>query len=285
MTDPSEIAAAPRIHVAEAPYRTALVVANPVSGRGLGAKAAHELRDGLQSLGVDARVHLTTGRGDALRTLRAAGADLDLAVAVGGDGTLREVLEGLVDPETAVGLLPFGTAKLAALDVASVDGRMSFLALGVGLDGSIVRTVEERRTGPITKWSYVTAAARTLVRYSPPRLTVELDGEAQPGEYGLVLVCNTRGYGGLLHLDPESRLDDGRFEVYLFPTGRLTELVSALARGVLKSLPGGPVRMQRARRVRVDSPEPIPYQVDGDAGGVTPVELEIRPNQYHLVVP
>ena len=81
------------------------------------------------------------------------------------------------------------------------------------------------------------------------------------------------------------RIDDGQFEVYLFPTAKLPELCAAFFRGVFRRLPGGAVTMRQARAVRVESDEPVPYQVDGDPGGVTPVELEVAPNQYRLIVP
>ncbi|MCZ6598180.1 MAG: diacylglycerol kinase family lipid kinase [Planctomycetota bacterium] len=290
------------------PYRRALVIANPISGRGQGAKAAQELEEGLNRLGVPTELFRTGKRGDAFTRLRTMEPGIDLVVAAGGDGTVREVFEGLVDPEVPVGILPFGTANVLAtelglprdvhhaleiiaahrvspIDVATVNGRMSFLVTGIGIDGMAVRQVEEKRTGPITKWSYVEAVLRTLRGYEPPRITVELDSERLEGEYGLVLVSNTIGYGGLLNLSEDTRRDDGLFEVYLFPTGRIGELLGAFVRGLVSSLPGGAVEMRRARTVRIDSEKPVPYQVDGDFGGETPVEIEVGRTQYRILVP
>jgi len=103
-----------------------------------------------------------------------------------------------------------------------------------------------------------------------------------------VWVANTPKYADVLRLASGTRLDDGQWEVYLFPTARSSELVGAALRGLLLHLPGGPITMQRARRVRieaVDAREPVPYQVDGDVGGVTPVELELLPERFRIVVP
>ena len=298
--------AAPRVR--GAPYRRALVIANPVSGRGQGAKAAREIEAGLNRLGVPTELFLTAAKGDAFTRLRSLGDGTDLVCAVGGDGTVSEVFEGLVDPEIPVAILPFGTANVLAtelglprdvhhaleifskrkespIDVATVNGHMSFLVTSVGIDAMTVKEVEEHRKGPLTKWSYVEAIVRTLKHYQPPRLSVELDDEPLDGEYGLVLVSNTINYGGLLHLAEDTRIDDGLFEVYLFPTGRLPELVGAFVRGFVRRLPGGAVEMRRARRIRVDSKEPVPYQVDGDLGGETPVEIRVSPTQYRILVP
>jgi len=290
------------------PYRRALVVSNPISGRGQGVKAAHEVVAGLQQRGVPAELFLTEAQGDAFTRLRSLEEGIDLIVAVGGDGTLREVLEGLVDTEIPVGILPFGTANVVAsqlglprdvhhhveillrkkvtrIDAARVNGHLSVLVTGIGFDAMAVKDVADRREGPISKLSYVTAVLRTMYGYRPPRLRVEVDGKQLPREYGLVLIANTLHYAGILHMAPETRVDDGKFEVYLFPTAKLSELCGAFFRGVCRRLPGGAVTMRQARAVRVESDEPVPYQVDGDAGGVTPVELEVGPNQYRLIVP
>jgi diacylglycerol kinase family enzyme len=100
-------------------------------------------------------------------------------------------------------------------------------------------------------------------------------------------VSNARRYAGLLRLAHDARLDDGRLEIYLFPTGSTVELAVAFARGFLGRLPGGAVKLRHGRRVTVESDEatPVPWQIDGDAGGVTPVEIELAPYQHRLVVP
>ena len=100
-----------------------------------------------------------------------------------------------------------------------------------------------------------------------------------------MIVSNLESYAGILHLAEDSRIDDGRLEVYLFPTGRLRELLGFAARGLVRRLPAGPVVLRHARRVVVTSDEPVPFQADGDLGGTTPVEIEVDKNQYRLVIP
>ncbi len=298
----------PQIKERPFPFRRVVVVANPVSGRGQGAKAASELVAALEERGVRVELILTSRRGDAVGRLRELGTEFDLAVSVGGDGTLREVLEGLVDPETPVGILPFGTANVLAIelgiprdvhhaleilargkqrsiDVARVNGRLSFLVVGVGLDGYAVQEVERRRRGPITKWSYVRAGLRCLWSYRAPALEVELDGDGTIERAGFVIVANTRQYAATLKLAPDARIDDGRYEVYLFESGSLHEIFRAFLRGLFRPLTGPGVRMRRARKVRISSKTEVPYEVDGDHGGVTPVELELLRHPYRLVVP
>jgi len=287
-------------------YRTALVIVNPISGRGQGAKAAAELAAGLRTRGIASEVFTTERRGDAFDRLRTLEGTVDLVFAVGGDGTVREVLDGLVDPATAVGILPFGTANVLAgelglprdvhkaldmvfrkraipVDVLLVNGRLATFTVGVGADAMAVREVERRRTGPITKWSYVSAVLRMLLTYRAPRLRVTLDGKLLEREVGLAIVSNTSGYGGVIKLARDARMDDGQLEVYLFQSASIPELCGAFVRGVFSHWPGGSVAMSRARSIRIESEAPVPYQVDGDLGGETPVEVEIAPNRYRLI--
>ena len=289
-------------------YRRALAVVDPTAGRGRGLQAARELVEGLRRREVPADLFAIETPGQAFTHLRSLTRPTDLVVAVGGDNTLREVFDGLVDPETHVGVLPFGASnvlatefgyprdvhhaleilarkKVTAIDVSHVNGHLSFLVTGVGFDAMAVREAERRRQGQITKLDYVDALARTLRRYHPPHLRVELDGRSLPGEYGFVLVSNSIGYAGLIHLAEDARIDDGLFEVFLFPTGRLGELMKFFVRRVFHRPPGRAVAMHRARHVLVTSEAEVPYQVDGALGGTTPVEIEIAPNQYRLVIP
>lgn len=296
-------AAAPRPRFARA-----LVVANPVAGRGQGEQLAAEVARGLARAGTAVEVHLTRTRGDGRARVRCLGPETGLVVSIGGDGTLREVLDGLVDPAVPVAVLPGGTANVLALDldlprhvdgllelvecgrvqaidVADVDGHLSFLVTGVGFDGRVARELESRRSGPITKLAYLPAIFAALRGYRAPRLEVEIDGRRMDGTFGLVLVSNIVHYGGFLKL-AGGRIDDGRWQVYLFRDASLAGLARAGLRGSLASLPGGPsCTMHAARAVRVLCDEPVPVQIDGDARGTTPIELTVRSRQHHLLVP
>lgn len=289
-------------------FARVLVVANPVAGRGHGAALADEVARGLERAGSRVDVHLTRARGDGRAHVRCMAPGTGLVVSIGGDGTLREVLDGLVDPRVPVAVLPGGTANVLALDLglprdvdgllelvehgreqaidtADVDGHLSFLVTGVGFDGRVAHALEARRRGPITKLAYLPAAAAALRGYRPPRLTVTLDGERLPETFGLVLVSNIVHYGGILKLTG-GRIDDGRWQVYLFPNASPLALARAGLRGALASLPARKsCTMRAARRVRVESEVPVEVQVDGDARGTTPIELAVREQKNVLLVP
>jgi diacylglycerol kinase family enzyme len=294
--------------LAAGPYRRALIVANPIAGRGRGARAAEELCAGLRAAGVPAELHLTSGRRDGWRRLRSLGASLDLVVSVGGDGTLSEVLAGLVDRSVPVAQLPLGTANVLAselglprdvdgaietilgghttwLDAAEVGGRLSFLCVGSGIDGLAVAEVERRRRGPISKWDYVTALASTLRRYRPPALRLHVDGAEVPGEFGFVLISNVREYGAFFHLSSAGRRDDGRVEVYALRHAELYGLLRLAGTAFLRELPGARTEFFQGREFRVEAPPETPYQVDGDLGGLGSFDYRVTGDRFRILVP
>lgn len=292
-----------------APFHTALIVANPIAGRGRGEGAARELSQGLAQRGIANEVHFTRGPGDARLFLRELTRRVDLVVAVGGDGTVSEVLDGLVDRTIPVAILPMGTANVmsldlglprdvdgalemivaghrSALDTAHVNGRhLSFLVVGVGFDAMVVHDLEAHRNGPITKATWIGPAWRSFRDYTPPELSVEIDGERANGTFGLVLVSNIVHYGGFRVLAHDRAIHDGLFEVYLFESSSRLALVGYLLRGLTFGFPGRGCRRVRARRVRITSSTAVPCQIDGEARGTTPIELEVNSLQHTLVIP
>lgn len=290
-------------------FQRALVVANPIAGRGRARAVARETAEGLARMGIGCELYLTAARDDARVKLRCLSTEVDLVVAIGGDGTVNEVLDGLVNREVPVAIVPLGTGNVLGLDlglprdvdrtlemiaagrttpldVARVNGRhLSFLVTGIGADAMVAQRLERRRRGPITRLDWGRAALQTLSEYEPPALQVEIDGRRVDGEFGLVLVSNIVHYAGVRVLSAERRIDDGLFEAYLFRKRSKASLVGYALRGLLRGLPGGSCAMHPVKHVRVSSAAPVPYQVDGDWRGVTPVEIAVAPGQFKLVVP
>lgn len=284
-----------------------LIVANPIAGSGRARAAAEQLTLALRAAGRTVELCFTSARGDGQATV--ARSPAGLFVAVGGDGTVREIFEGLGERVAPVAVLPMGTANVmgldlglsrdpaesarmilagrtTALDVARTSaGQLSFLVTGIGIDAQVVRALERLRRGPITKRTWARAAASAVFSDPTPRLEVALDGRALPGEYCQVLFANVVHYGGFRALARDRVLDDGLWEAYLFPSrSKLGSLFYGL-RALTRGFPGGGVERVRARRLEVRSAAPVPVQVDGDLAGSTPLAIELERIQRRLVIP
>lgn len=290
-------------------FQRAAVVANPIAGRGRARARAEELVRELARVEIAAELHYTSGRGDARAWTREHAGAFDVVVAVGGDGTVSEVLDGVPEAEMPVAILAMGTANVMSIDlglprdpagvarmvasgrtttvdVARVNGtRLSFLVVGAGVDAQVVRELERLRKGPITKRTWARAALRVLLACPTPRLSVAIDGRAIEGEHCQVLFSNVVHYAGFRVLASDRVLDDGRWEVYLFPAGSRVRTVLYGVRALLGGFPSGRVRRERGTKLEVRSASPVPFQVDGDLAGETPFAIEVEPVRRRLVLP
>jgi YegS/Rv2252/BmrU family lipid kinase len=267
------------------------------------------LERALAARGHAVELHWTTGPGDAARRARGAEAGLDRLVVAGGDGTLNEVLNGLPDPSRLpLSLLPLGTANLLArelglprrpralaeivdsgrvrrLDLGRIGSRLFLALVSCGFDAMVVHAIQRGRRGRLGYRGYLAPILRTLRDYRPPALEVTLDG-SETVAASLAVVSHVRNYGGLFSVTDRARPDSGVFDVCLFPHAARRDLVRYALAGLARRMTAlADVVYRRARHVRLAASEPVPIEVDGDAWGTTPAEIELEPARVPFVVP
>ena len=131
------------------PFQRALLIANPIAGAGRGEARARALEAALGEAGLGAELRLTSGAGDARRFATERSSDVDVIVSIGGDGTLREILDGLQGISGAsagaippVATLPMGTANVLAIDFGlpkTIPGVVEMLRTGTTRDLDLAR--------------------------------------------------------------------------------------------------------------------------------------------------
>lgn len=293
--------------------RHALVILNPVAGRTRPERLRAAIDRAFTRHGTTYELRETEGDGDALRWARDA-RDVDLVVAVGGDGTVMEALSGLVEARRTIPLaqVPTGTANLLAvalgiphhLDRAlaiAVRGppapfdigylpelrRYFALAVGVGWNAQVVEDASrglKRRFGVL---AYVWTGLQNLFRLRRSSVRVEVDGEVSTFRAHSVMIVNVgdvfrNGVRAGRAIDPH----DGRLEVAVLSADTFVGLVrlgfGLLTRDLARNRD---TPHFTARRVRVEADPPLPVQIDGEAIGTTPVVVEVVANGVELVVP
>lgn len=281
---------------------------------------AREFRRKLDTVATDAVFKPTTGPGAARELAAEAVVEgYQKIVAVGGDGTINEVLNGIADaPEglsrAALGIIPLGTANVfarelhlpfnprAAWDILragrrtrvdlfrithQLEGRtVSRLAVqlaGAGLDARAVELVDwnlKKRSGFL---AYVVAGVKAL-RESQPQIRVDADGAVVAGE--LVLVGNGRFYGGPFAAFPGADLRDGLLDVRIFPrAGWGTALACAAGAVTHRMGRAGGSRNLKARRFTLTANRRVPLQLDGELAGELPATFEVLPTALEVIVP
>jgi diacylglycerol kinase (ATP) len=293
----------------------AVVVVNPVAGGGRTERLWKNLKDNLQRSGLVFDWAATTGRRSAIDLARAAAdSGARLVVAVGGDGTLNEVVNGVTQesgPSPVVGAVLTGRGRDAAgnfglsLDVHTAvralvhgiearfdlirgqwpDGTRRYVvtAAGAGFDASVARrAVTGGRRGTLP---YVSAIFKTLASHATVPAEVEADGVAGwAGRLSSVVVANGAYYGGGMKIAPAADAADGHLDlVVLGDLGRLELLwwLPTVYRGTHLACPK--VTTRRAHRLMIRAISPLPVHVDGEPAGETPVTFEVRPGALRLL--
>jgi diacylglycerol kinase family enzyme len=271
--------------------------------------------------GHDVTLKETNRRGHATRFAQdAATRGYDVVVALGGDGTLNEVANGLAGTTTALGVLPGGSTNVFArtlgmendpvaaarqlaaglraeatpIGLGNVNGRYFCFHTGVGFDAAVVAGVE--RHSSIKRWLghplFISVGLSTFFRSydrKRPHFTVSTGGRTYPGAFTVVLNTNPYTFLGNRPLDlaPAATLASALSTV-TFPKLPLVGVLAALAR----TLRGGGVRgkavitQDGVTSLTIDSDRPFPYQLDGDYLGETS-RLVFRwdPDVLQLVLP
>jgi len=285
----------------------ALVIMNPIAGRGAGQHVLGGIEHGLRERGIEFDTSSTSQAGDARDAARRAD-DYDTVVVIGGDGTLNEVINGL-EADRPVALFPLGTgnvlgkelrlprrvprfcAMLAAghervLDLGRIGERHFVSMAGAGFDAVVATALHEARDGAIRMTHYLRPLARCMTSYRFPLLHVTIDGGEPIDAGGFALVSNVRAYGGPLVPAPDAVPDDGLLDVCVLPHGSRLAYLRALAAfflGLQHTLSGA--HYYRGRSVTLSADERVPYQVDGDPAGLLPATAQLSERKLRVVVP
>ncbi|MGB9723353.1 MAG: diacylglycerol/lipid kinase family protein [Chloroflexia bacterium] len=283
------------------------VIVNPTAGRGRGARLLPYLHTLLQGLRYEL-VQTEAPRQATALAAAAAEEGYEVVVAVGGDGTTFEVINGLAGRDTALAVLPIGSGndfikplgiptdlpaavaclrrgRVRRIDLGHVGQTYFGNMLGIGFDARVA--VETYRLPHLHGFAlYLAALWKTVWRYRSPYLHLEGDARSFEGRFLLVAVGNGRCQGANFWLTPEAEMDDGYLDLCLIsdmPLPLFFYHLPKVFRGKHTRL--REVRMLRARRIRVRSAEPVAVHADGEvlAEAATEVEVEIRPAALRVV--
>ncbi|MCL4487868.1 MAG: diacylglycerol kinase family lipid kinase [Chloroflexi bacterium] len=300
------------------------LIVNPMAARGQVGKRWPEIHEVLKQEGWPFEVVFTERRGHAMELARQAlDSGFDLIVAVGGDGTLNEVVNGMlengqaVDSEAALGVISSGTGSdfvrtvgiprdvLAAarslahartvrpLDVGEVtctnDGRPlhRYFAnvAGMGFDAEVVDQLERGGKRGGGTLPYLTTLITTIARYQNKDVSVHLDDQALQGRVNDVIVCNGKYFGGGMRVAPHATLEDGAFDVIILGDFSTVEILMNTPKIYNGThLTLAKVSECRSSTVRVETNQPMLIEADGELIGQGPALFQILPGALKLRV-
>ncbi len=290
----------------------AVAIVNPCAGRRRGAKLRFQALKTLKHLFPNLKVITTAGPGHATQLAREHQKS-NLVIAVGGDGTVREVASGLVESQTELAIVPTGSgndfikslaipANIVAachaarygrgrrVDVARITqippdtptqpvrSNIFVNAAGFGFDAAVV--AETAKTKFLSGLAmYLTAVFRAVKNFVCPRVIIRTENREWEQRILLIAAANGRIYGGGMKIAPEARLDDGLLDICVIRDVSRFTVYRHLPRfvaGTHVSLT--PVKMYRSRWLELELLESCPLQLDGD------LQSEVEPRRYRLEI-
>jgi YegS/Rv2252/BmrU family lipid kinase len=300
--------------------RTVFLV-NPASANGGTGKRWPELAHRAARLGLEGTTLFSERPGQLIELAERASRDgAELVVAVGGDGTLNEVVNGLVRAggSTELATIPLGTGMdfvrtygiptqfddavrnalegaTKTIDVGRVtyrewsgaDGERYVANVGsVGMSAAVAQRANGMSKALGGKATFFYALARVFFEWDNTVVSVQLDDTDREARMHDVIVANGQWHGGAMLLAPEAKPDDGLFDVVLIGDVTKRDFVTTapkIYKGTYLAHPK--VELLRSRTVAVSAPEHLPIELDGEQVGTTPARFEIVPAALRVRVP
>ncbi len=265
-----------------------MLIVNPEAGNGKTMKVLPQIENILRTKKVEYEFHFTQEPMHATELVKEIGSKFDVIVAVGGDGTINEVINGVPDINIPFGMIPIGTGNDFArscsipyssveeaiqillnhdvknIDVGEVNGRKFVNVLGMGFEGQA--NWNGRKIDFIKgAFRYILAIVYTLISYKRIPMKLTLDNKILDDDIYLVSIGNGWNVGGGLQLTPKAKLDDGVFDVcYIkeITRWRIITKFAKLSNGTITDL--SEVEMFQAKNIKVESTKVIPIHFDGE---------------------
>lgn len=288
------------------------LICNPTAGRHRADGGLTPALDVLGRAGWSVTTVVSQAPGDGTQLARRAVAEgTETVLVAGGDGTLNEVVQGMAGSDAAMGYLPYGTVNVWArevgiplnprdaaralvagrrerIDLGIAGGRYFLLMAGIGFDSQILQRSRrfeayKQRFGVLP---YVAVGVTAAGFYRGVDLELRYDSVIRRVQALLLVVGNTRLYGGRFHLTPGAIANDGWLDVCIVkgrgPLGLARQSVPIL---ITRSTRFSDVELLRVRHLAVQSSDPVAFQLDGELVGELPVQFQVVPRALEVIVP
>jgi diacylglycerol kinase (ATP) len=290
------------------------IVYNPASASGKSKKDFDFTCKCLDDLGVLYKKYESEYAGHIIELAAQLAKEGYRVIAVGGDGTCNEVLNGVIQSNTGVliGFIPIGSGndipgaigirpdiKRACeiiaeghtgkfdIGIANTEGGIKRYFLGIGSQGFDAEVT--RRTNESKRQNYVLSVLKTIIRWKTKEIKVEMDNDKYEGMANLVAIGNGPSYGGFMYICSKAKIDDGMFHISIVSIGKLRLLFDFNKLYSASLSPHPNIHEFVSKKVRIDmkNPEDEPYicQVDGEVLGNIPVTYEIPKDGYEFICP
>lgn len=297
-----------------------LFIVNPAAGKGISLKLIPEIKRIFADKGDDFYIEITERPGHASDIARRySGKDNYRIYAVGGDGTLNEVLNGMAKTGSSIAVIPSGSGndfirsisyRLGGtnnsmdelvgllkrtiegveeeLDLAAVNGKYFINISSIGFDAEVVYNTNKFKKLPAVtgSFAYVLGVLYSLINNKSSYLQVDMDGNRICMKSLLIAVANGKYYGGGMMPAPSAVLNDGNLDICLIGSKSRFAIFTLFPKfikgqhGVIKG-----ISFHRAKKVEVSCDRELSINIDGEVEKVRRAVFEIIPKGIKIVIP
>lgn len=287
-----------------------LVLANPRAGGGRVFRRMRKIHQWLNQTEHEVHFEVPLTREETVQHASQAKENgFDAVIAMGGDGTVKDILEGATGTGIKFGIIPGGRGndlarnvgypshlrsvvlgfhrpKVRTIDVPTLNGNPFGNVGGAGFDSAVVAFATGHGCKLPGTLCYYINVFRAVLTFKPIHMRVTVDDHTHEGMYTMCTVANGRDFGGGMRIAPDAEVDNGFLDVCLIENlsaMRLLRQFPSVYRGKHVEMPE--VTMLRGKKVVIDSDEPTPLNYDGDFAGNTPGVFEVGKLSIEILVP
>lgn len=291
-------------------------IVNKISGNGRALKIWEQIEKKLKEKNVYYCVRFTQKSKHATLLVQELirKENVTVVVAVGGDGTIHEVINGLVGTNIPIGIIPAGSGndfsrglgiplkhddalerilsgKPQIIDIGNINSTYFCTVAGIGFDGEVAQTTNVSIYKKICnfiwmgKISYIISALLVLIRYKPMNISIMIDKKLYKiPKVWLIAVANLPFYGGGLVICPKAESNDGLFDICIVQEMSKWEFLCVFPlvfKGNHTSSPS--IRIIKGKELEIYSPVPLLIHGDGEVIGQTPARIRIEPCSLYVM--
>lgn len=224
-----------------------IFIINPTSGKGRALNASNAIKKVCEKEKIEYEMHFTNGPGDATKIAKKYKFSKNVIFSVGGDGTLNEVVNGIVGTKNALGVIPCGSGNdfyrtlekmedgMHLIDVGKINRKYFINVASIGIDAEIGENANIMKKMKIPKNQiYNASIIYTFFKYKFKDIDFEIDSVKGKEKCTILTICNGTMYGGGYKIAPEASLSDGYFDVYFvkkISKGLIPFLIGKLKKG------------------------------------------------------
>jgi len=287
--------------------RNALIILNPVSGNGESLKLKEKILEYFEEAKISYDLIITNYIAEAEKVARETDENkYSEIIIVGGDGTIVEVINGIIGKNINIGIIPAGTGndfnrsvnknmKFDAImkaivkgdsisaDIGKVNDKFFLNVTGFGIDSYILQNLVKIKKIIKGSFAYTVSTFYTLLKYKNKHVKISIDNETFERDIMLVSICNGKYFGGGMKISPDSEVNDGEFE--LFIVNKMSKLKFMIVfwkvfKGTHLSV--NEVEIFKAKSIQIESDVDIPINVDGNLYGNTPLKASVSSNKINI---